>query len=152
MAALSGVQIVLDNDRAMMSNINRQVVATQDKQRPLASAFSLNWQRVATTESRDQGLFAFQTRNTAQASYSRSGVFLKRDDAKPHRKRVEAYSAAMTPAQGVCVGQSRACQFWRLQRVPLMTDVKRPAPRFIWVWVSFARRTLEARYLRNTKC
>lgn len=28
-----------------------------------------------------------------------------------------------------------------------MTDAKRPAPHFLWVWVSFARRTLEARYL-----
>ena len=43
--------------------------------------------------------------------YLDQGPFLKRDDARPYRKRVEVYSAAYDPGTGGCVDQS--------SRVPL---------------------------------
>lgn len=85
------------------------VVATRDIQRPLASAFSRKKAACRNHGEQEPRAFCFPTRNVAQASHSRSGAFLKRVDAKPYRKRVEAYSAAMTPAQGVCVGQVMGC-------------------------------------------
>lgn len=105
--------------------------ASIDKPKPLRLRLSGDKTlTLAGGELKTLAVFCFLTRNAAQASKSRSGAFLKRDDAKPHRKRVEVYSAAMTPAQGVCVDLSKKCHSWGLQRVPSETDAKRPSPRF----------------------
>jgi len=71
------------------------------------------------------------------------GGTLRAVRGKPNRKRVEAYSAAMTPAQGVCVGQSWRCHVRGLQRVPLMTDASETRTLFLRDWVSFAREPLK---------
>lgn len=111
--------IFIDKGENLVKICTYRVVATQDIQRPLASAFSRNWQRVATTESRNQGPFCFPDRNAAQASYSRSGAFLKRNDASPYRKRVEAYSADYDPGTGGLCRPGQGVPFLMLAACPI---------------------------------
>ena len=100
--------------------INRQVVATPDKQiAPWLLLSDLHVNVLRPRKAETKGLFAFQNRNAAQASFSRSGAFLKRDDVSPYRKRVEAYSADYDPgARGLCRTAHRA-PFVRLAACPI---------------------------------
>lgn len=84
--------------------IKHQVVATPDKQiAPWLLLSDLNVNVSQPRRAETKGLFAFQNRNAAQASYSRSGAFLKWFDVSPHHKRVEAYSADYDPGtRGLC--------------------------------------------------
>jgi len=134
--------------------VKRADTPRQTNMRPLSHAFSAP-NRAGVSAPRAQQIGAF-LRSGLDRLLRRhlhdQGPIEMRNDAKPHRKRVEAYSAAMTPAQGVCVGQFRGCHFWNLQRVPLMTDAKRPRALFFVGLGLFCPRTLEARYKGIQEC
>jgi len=128
---------------------------TKDKyMRPLSHAFQpLTRAGGSSTGTQQKGVFCVSGLDRLLRRHLHDqGPIEMRNDAKPHRKRVEAYSAAMTPAQGVCVGQFRGCHFWNLQRVPLMTDAKRPRTLFFVGLGLFCPRTLEARYKGIHEC
>jgi hypothetical protein len=101
------VKIKLDRRCKTVFIINRQRArpTADNYMRPFSHAFlALNGRGGSSTRSAaEKGLFAFQTRNAAQASYSRSGAFLKWFDVSPYHKRVEAYSADYDPGtRGLC--------------------------------------------------